>query len=44
LRIASDEGLPEVARDPDSAISKSIFAVTRNLAANVSKHVLAGRV
>ena len=44
LRVASDEGLPEVARDPESAISKSIFAVTRNLAANVSMHVLAGRV
>lgn len=42
LRKASDEGLPEVARDPDSPISKSIFDVSRNLAANVSKHILMG--
>ena len=42
LRKASDEGLPEVARDPDSLISKSIFEVSRNLAANVSKHILMG--
>ncbi|MEP0815000.1 MAG: Mrp/NBP35 family ATP-binding protein [bacterium] len=39
LRKASDEGLPEVARDPDSAISSSFFEVSRNLAANVSKHL-----
>lgn len=43
LRKASDEGVPEVVRDPNSAISKCIFDVTRNLAANVSMYVLGAR-
>jgi len=40
LSKASDAGVPEVARDPESEISKCIFDVARNLAANISKHIL----